>query len=106
MTLLRIITPIFLLGIFILLHYLFNSNKRIKNEKELENKKALTNVNNYKVIEVFENNFIAIFIPTNKFIYISNDKGSILSCYATLGMLCNNEQDATHLLTEFLNNIK
>jgi len=77
MTNLQIFTPFIFAAIFILLHYLFKGIKSARNNKKTE-KTIYNDLNNYDIIEISENNFIALFLPTKKYIYLYGNKAALV----------------------------
>lgn len=107
MTILQLTTSFFLISIFILIHYFFTGWQNKKTNKIKEQKKEIFDINFYEIKQISENNFIAYFLPTGKFIYQHpiNQK-SIFVPYPISSELQHNKLDAFRKLETFIENLK
>lgn len=100
MTILQILFPIFLLALFILIHFIFKGIENAKNNKKEKEKNPICDYDNYEIIKISENNFIAKYKPLNQYIY--NGRKSILVSYPYSSELCFNEKEAFNRLEDFI----
>jgi len=104
---LQIFYPIFLFSILIIFHFIFYGIKAAKNNKKIKELNPINLLENYEILEISKNNFIARYIPTKEYIYFSQvHKKSFLVSSPFSSELMPTHLEAFNRLIFFIDNLK